>query len=148
MATCIQCQGTKKKRVLISEQYCDVCGFGFLMEPENAGRTCRDPNRIIKGSPPILKDKEEDKPVEEEEACEVCQVPTTTSVMVVNPATVSTTLERVFEAIKSHPMIGKQEIMTLARVSDDEYTEAKNALLESKRITQDGQKRGAKYKVL
>lgn len=140
MATCIQCKDSKKKKVFIAEQYCDVCGFGFLPEPENKGRTCRDPKRIFKSAIPLTKEKE----VKEEATV---PEPVIDKIQVVDVVS-SSAEERVFQVIKAHPLIGKGEILSLAQVSDGEYTEAKDALLASKRITQEGTRRGAKYKVV
>lgn len=143
MATCIQCQGSKKPRVFIAEQYCDVCGFGFLPEPENKGRTCRDPKRVFKGAPAIVKEEVEE--AHEEEVAE--PVPAKETIQTVEVVSGSVQ-ERVLEAIKAHPLIGKKEIMAYAKVSEGEYTEAKDALLAANRIIQEGERRGAKYKAL
>jgi hypothetical protein len=183
MTRCIQCLDSTKPPKLIHLGYCEICGFGFLMDGDHYSNvTCRSgfATYQLAVEAGFIKDPTRGKGTKVRAAKSVAVTPVppvmvtvpiagapvaSTSVPITDAPVASTSVpitgapvavpippsengtQRVLDAIRDHGLIGKARIIELSSVSEIVYTLAIRALLAGGRIVQEGERRGAKYRV-
>lgn len=144
---CRRCVGRVDKNV--HPGYCGNCGYGLITDPAGnpTNITCLEaPNYTAvvnlgllgKDVPPFVSTESQASPTTLHSAPETAASST-------SPGTGST--DAVLSAIIASGLIGKSEIMKISGVSEADYRPAIVFLLAGGLIVQEGERRGAKYRV-
>lgn len=154
MAVCQSCARSNKPRKFVSNQYCEVCGFGFLMGPngELSDVTCLrfatyqqavDAGVIsgvksVPGAKPITTAAKYGAPAITEAKPE--KAPATPKVSEIG--------ERILQALREDGILGKADIQEITGLNDDEYASGIKELTKLGRIRAQGAGRGTKYEIV
>ena len=138
---------TSKKRTHISDSYCEVCGFGFLIGPDQvrlnvtclqfgtykeavaAGAVHGVPSTSVASPARNFKAAPSPSPEEEQKA----------------PTSGSSASDRILEALRKENRIGKSRILELSGIPVGDYLGAIQDLLTKGKITKTGEKSATRY---